>query len=213
LLASTLDFNFGAKPDHYIAANMQTFVHLIDVIGGIDIDLPFSVDARKPDQQKRADLYFAPGPHHLNGEQALMLGRIREYSVFARADQQNRIMCAVRTALLNPYNLPRLPQIIDTFNGAVQTDLSLQQISQLACLIPRLKPGSISFTTFPRELLTEARTFDIGVQKDVYIFKADFNTLRLFVNAFDLGAWPELNGLAAPAATPRPRGEGTFQCP
>jgi LCP family protein required for cell wall assembly len=213
LLARTLDLNFGAAPDHYIAANMQTFVHLVDVIGGLDVFLPYSVDARKPDQQKRADLYFAPGPHHLNGEQALMLGRIREYSVFARADQQNRILCAARDALLNPYNLPKLPEIINTFDGAVQTDLSPQQISQLACLVPKLKPGSITFTTFPRELLTEARTFDVGVQKDVYIFKADFNNLRLFVKNFDSGVWPDPNPGNAPAATPRPRGEGSFQCP
>jgi len=213
LLASTLDLNFGARPDHYIAANMHTFVDLVNVIGGINIDLPFSVDARKADQQKRTDLYFAPGKHHLNGEQALMLGRIREYSVFARADQQNRIMCAVRDAMLSPTNLPKIPQIITTFDNAVQTDLSPQQISQLACLVPQLKPADIIFTTFPREMLTEARTYDIGVKKDVYIFKADFNALQLLVKAFDMGAWPDRNPPPPSVETPRPRGEGSFQCP
>ncbi len=212
LLAHTLELNFGAHPDHYIAANMQTFVRLINVIGGIDINLPFSVDARKADQETRTDLYFSPGQHHLNGEQALMLGRIREYSVFARADQQNRILCAARDAILNPSNLPKLPEIINTFDGAVQTDLSPQQISQLACMIPHLKSSSITFTTFPRELLTETRTFDIGVQKDVYIFKADFNTLQLYVKSFEGGAWPNANPNIS-AETPRPRGEGNFQCP
>lgn len=213
LLARTLDLNFGARPDHYIAANMHTFVDLVNVIGGIDVYLPFSVDARKPDQEKRLDLYFAPGEHHLNGEQALMLGRIRQYSVFARADQQNRIMCAVRDALLNPYNLPKLPEIINTFDGAVQTDLSPQQISQLACLVPKLKSSDIIFITFPREMLTEARTYDVGVNKDVYIFKADFNSLRTLVQAFDLGAWPDRTPPPPSVETPRPRGEGSFQCP
>ena len=33
LLARTLDLNFGARPDHYIAANMHTFVDLVNVIG------------------------------------------------------------------------------------------------------------------------------------------------------------------------------------
>ncbi|MCX6069160.1 MAG: LCP family protein [Chloroflexi bacterium] len=213
LLARTLDLNFGTRPDHYIAANMQTFVQLINVIGGIDVYLPYSVDARKADQPKRDDLYFEPGKHHLNGEQALMLARIREHSTFGRADQQNRVLCAAREALLNPYNLPKLPEIIDTFDKAVQTDLSPQQISQMACLAPQLKPGNIAFITFPRELLTEARTFDIGVNKDVYIFKADFNTLRLYVSAFNTGIWPDPNPTAAPAGTPRPPGEGGFSCP
>jgi LCP family protein required for cell wall assembly len=213
LLARTLELNFGARPDHYVAANMQTFVRLINVIGGVDVTLPYSVDARKPDQQKRKDLYFSPGTHHLTGEQALMLARIREHGTFGRADQQNRVLCAARDALLKPSNLPKIPEIINTFKGAVQTDLSPEQISQLACLVPKLKSSNISFITFPRELLTEARTYDIGVQKDVYIFKADFNTLRLYVSAFNNGTWPDPNLSAAPVGTPRPPGEGGFNCP
>jgi LCP family protein required for cell wall assembly len=213
LLARTLELNFGARPDHYVAANMQTFVRLINVIGGVDVTLPYSVDARKADQPKRMDLYFAPGTHHLDGEQALMLARIREHSTFGRADQQNRVLCAARDALFNSSNLPKIPEIIDTFKGAIQTDLSPEQISQLACLAPNLKSGNISFITFPRELLTEARTYDIGVQKDVYIFKADFNTLRLYVNAFNSGIWPDPIPSADPVGTPRPPGEGGFSCP
>lgn len=213
LLARTLDLNFGARPDHYIAANMQTFVRLVNAIGGIDIYLPYSVDARKPDQQKRKDLYFELGPHHLSGEQALMLGRIREVSTFGRADQQNRILCALRDTLISPYILPKLPEIIASFEGAIQTDLSPQQLSQFACLAPQLKPGDITFTTFPRELLTEARTFDIGVQKDVYVFNADFKELGLLIKAFDQGAWPDRILPNSSIETPRPRGEGQFNCP
>jgi LCP family protein required for cell wall assembly len=213
LLARTLDLNFGARPDHYIAANMQTFVRLVNTVGGIDVYLPYSVDARKPDQEKRKDLYFEPGHHHLSGEQALMLGRIREFGGFSRADQQNRILCALRDAIISPSIFPKLPEVIDTFSGAVQTDLSLEQLSQLACLVPNLKPADINFTTFPRELLTESRTYDIGVKKDVYIFKADFNTLKLYVKAFELGVWPELKQPEPTNETPRPRGEGRFSCP
>ena len=213
LLAQTLSSNYGAHIDHYLAVNMHTFVNLVNAVGGIDIFLPFSVDARKTDQSHRSDLFFAPGDHHLSGEQALMLGRIREYSVFARADQQNRIMCSLKEKLLSPRVIPKIPEIIQTFSGAIQTDLSPQQISQLVCLMPQIKSGDITFTTFPRELLTETRTYDIGVKKDVYIFKADNNTLRLFVQQFDQGKWPVRNQTTSPTEPVRPRGEGTFSCP
>jgi LCP family protein required for cell wall assembly len=213
LLARTLDLNFGARPDHYVAGNMQTFVRLVDAIGGIDIYLPYNVDARKADQMGRHDLYFKQGAHHLTGEQALMLARIRTVDTFHRADQQNRVLCAVRNTLLDPYNLPKLPEIVDAFDGAVQTDLSPQQISQLACLVPKLEPKNISFITFPRELLKQSRTYDIGVGKDVFIFEADFNTLRLYVNAFNAGVWPGLFASTAPSGTPPPPGEGGFTCP
>lgn len=212
LLAKTLNLNFSAQPDHYIAANMQTFVRLVDAVGGIDVNLPYSVDARKPDQKKRKDLFFAAGFHHLDGEQALMLGRIREFSVFGRADQQNRILCGLKKELISPKILLKLPDVITSFYGSVQTDLSPEQISQIACLIPKLNSKDILFTTFPRELLTESRTYDIGVKKDVYIFKADFEILKTFVSAFDNGTWPIHNSDPV-TSTPSPAGEGTFICP
>jgi LCP family protein required for cell wall assembly len=212
LLARTLDLNFGARPDHYIAANMQTFVRMVDAIGGIDVYLPYDVDARKADQGGRYDLVFRQGAHHLNGQQALMLARIRTVDTFHRADQQNRVLCAVRDTLLDAYNLPKIPEIVGAFDGAIQTDLSPQQISQLACLVPKLEPKNISFITFPRELLKETRTYDIGVKKDVFIFEADFNAMRLYVNAFNAGIWPGPITPVSPAGTPLPPGEGGFSC-
>ena len=34
LLARTLNLNFGAQPDHYLAVNMLTFEMIVDAIGG-----------------------------------------------------------------------------------------------------------------------------------------------------------------------------------
>jgi LCP family protein required for cell wall assembly len=214
LLARTLDLNFGARPDNYLAANMQTFVRLVDAIGGVDVVLPNSVDGRKADQSSRTDLYFEAGSHHLNGQQALTLARLRQLSTFERADNQNLVLCAVRKSLLTPSNLPKLPEIIAAFDGAIQTDLSPQQISQLACLLPQLQAQNINFVTFPLETLRATRTYDKGVQKDVYIFQADFETLRAYVNAFTLGQWPAPLPALPITLTPGKTSRGeTFTCP
>jgi LCP family protein required for cell wall assembly len=37
LLASTLDLNFGLKVDHYIVANMNVFVEVVNALGGLDV--------------------------------------------------------------------------------------------------------------------------------------------------------------------------------
>lgn len=214
LLARTLLHNFGAAPQHYVAANMQTFVKLVDSVGGVDVVLPHSVDARKPDQPNRLDLYFKAGKHHLNGSQALMLARIRQQSTFERADNQNIVLCALRDALLKPANVAKLPKIIDSFDNAVQTDLSPQQISQLACLLPLLEPHNIQFITFPPEYLTATRIYDKGVNKDVYIFEADFESLRLLVSQFERGQWPPRAIPSPVTVTPgKSTSEGGFICP
>ncbi|MEW6242626.1 MAG: LCP family protein, partial [Chloroflexota bacterium] len=46
LLARTLDLNFGVRPDHYVAVNMRTFENIVNAVGGIDIDLPYTIDGR-----------------------------------------------------------------------------------------------------------------------------------------------------------------------
>ncbi len=214
LLARTLQYNFGAQPQHYVAADMQTFVKLVNAVGGIEVNLPNAVDGRKADQPKRYDLYFKAGKHHLNGSQALMLARIRQQSTFERADNQNLVLCALRDALLKPANLTKLSQIIATFDGAVQTDLSPQQISQLACLLPSLEPHNIQFITFPQEYLTATRTYDKGVNKDVYIFQADFNALRLLVADFERGQWPPRAIPSPVTVTPgKSTSQNGFTCP
>lgn len=214
LLARTLLHNFGAAPQHYVAANMQTFVKLVDSVGGVDVVLPHSVDGRKADQPNRLDLYFKAGKHHLNGSQALMLARIRQQSTFERADNQNLVLCALRDALLKPANVTKLPKIIDSFDNAVQTDLSPQQISQLACLLPMLEPHNIQFITFPPEYLDAKRIYDKGVDKDVYIFEADFEALRLLVAQFERGQWPPRAIPSPVTVTPgKSTSEGGFTCP
>ena len=46
LLARTLNLNFGAQPDHYIAVNMVTFENIVNAVGGIDVYLPYEISVR-----------------------------------------------------------------------------------------------------------------------------------------------------------------------
>src|SRR5215207_9426525 len=52
LLARTLNLNFGARPDHYLAVNMRTFEAVVDAIGGIDIYLPYEISVKSKDNPK-----------------------------------------------------------------------------------------------------------------------------------------------------------------
>src|SRR6266498_5910189 len=98
LLARTLALNFGTQIDHYAAVNMQTFVKIINAVGGIDVNLPKTVDGRTVDDTNNRLLFIA-GTHHLDGTRALTLARIRIEGVFARAENQNRVRCALRDKL------------------------------------------------------------------------------------------------------------------
>lgn len=215
LLARTLDLNFGAHPDHYLAINMQTFVRLVDALGGVEINLPYAVDARMADQQTRDDLYFKAGPQRLKGREALTLARLRVGTNADRSAHQSLIACALRDAALKPSNIGRLPEVIQAFEGAVQTDLSPREISALTCLAPQIPPQNIRFVSFPEDLTTATRIYDPIFKKQVFIYEADFNRLRLYVSAFQNGDWPAPPSANPPAAplTPAANPGEPFSCP
>ena len=200
LLARTLDLNFGLNVDHYIVANMNVFAEVVDALGGLDVTIPpGGIDGRtSTDRSER--LVFLEGPQHLNGEQALTLARMRKGSVFARAEHQNMVMCALRQKIESPEVLLRLPAIINTFMNNVQTDLTPEQISQLACLGTQMPRSNIVFTSFPLELFRSAEIYDSVLEQDVFIWEADFSVLRRYVSQFQAGSWPS----TSPFETPEP---------
>jgi LCP family protein required for cell wall assembly len=210
LLAKTLQLNFGLEVEHYVAVNMHTFERMIDAVGGIDVYLPHAVDARQPDQKERRDLVFAQGDHHLAGKEALMLARIRIGGVFDRASNQNIILCGLRQKLLSPRIITKIPNLIDTFDGAIQTDFSPEELSQFACLAPSIGAEDITFYSFPEEIFTGTRVYDKIFDSNVFVWNADYNVMRMYVQAFINDTWqiPYVE-----ASTPPPSELKGFACP
>lgn len=200
LLARTLDLNFGLKVDHYLQANMNVFAGFVDALGGLDVVIPEGGIDGRTSSDRSARLVFPEGPQHLNGEQALTLARLRNVSVFERAEHQNLVMCALRKKVERPETILRLPGIIDSFLNNIQTDLTPEQIRQLACLGTQMPRSNILFTVFPRELFRSAEVYDPVLGQDVFIWEADFEILRGYVSQFQAGTWPS----SAPAGVPDP---------
>ncbi len=209
LLARTLTLNFGTQIDHYAAVNMRTFEKIVNAVGGIDITLPKSVDGRTPDDMNDR-LLFPAGTHHLNGTQALTLARIRIKGGFARAENQNRVLCALRDKLTSPAVVPQIPDLIRAFQGALQTDLSPEQLSQLACIGTKMPSSSIVFANFPAEHFKQARQYDPVFKKKVSVWDVDFEILRDYIRQFNEGMWPKQE--IVPAADNAEQQEASF-CP
>jgi LCP family protein required for cell wall assembly len=194
LLARTLTLNFGVRLDHYAAVNMRTFEKIVNAVGGIDVTLPKGVDGRTAtDTSKR--LLFPAGKHHLDGNRALTLARIRIEGGFARAENQNRVLCALRDKLISPNTITKIPELIQSFKGAIQTDMSPQQLSQLACIGTQIRSGNIVFATFPSEYFKQKRQYDPVFKKNVFVWDVDFQVLRDYIGRFNDGTWPSQTSL------------------
>jgi LCP family protein required for cell wall assembly len=198
LLARTLDLNFGLRVDHYLVANMNLFAEVVDALGGLNVTIPAGGIDGRTSTDRSARLVFPEGPQHLNGEQALTLARMRNVSVFARAEHQNMIMCALRKKIESPETVLRLPAIINSFMDNIQTDLTPEQISQLACLGTQMPRSNILFASFPRELFKSAEVYDPVLEQNVFIWDADFDRLRRYVSDFQTGTWPSTSPSGEP---------------
>ncbi|MCC6299721.1 MAG: LCP family protein [Anaerolineales bacterium] len=193
LLARTLALNFGTKIDHYAAVNMRTFVNVVNAVGGIDVYLPEPVDGRTADDLS-SRLIFPAGELHLMGDRALTLARIRIEGGFVRTENQNRVLCALRDQLVSPAVVDNIPALIQSFKDNVQTDLTPEQIGQLACIGTKVEAGDIRFAEFPENLFNVTRQYDAVFGKEVSIVKTDFKILRDYVTQFNEGSWPPPSG-------------------
>jgi hypothetical protein len=96
----------------------------------------------------------------------------------------------LKDKLTNPAVLPKIPKIIAAFQGSVLTDLSLEQISQMACLLPHLKRENLLFTSLPKEILSPSRVYSPQQKNTTFVMKADYDVIRDYVRQFMEGSWP-----------------------
>jgi anionic cell wall polymer biosynthesis LytR-Cps2A-Psr (LCP) family protein len=156
---------------------------MVDAVGGVDITLEKDVDGTD-------DPMFKKGTHHLNGTEALALARNRKDGVFSRGENQDIVLCALQKKFEDPKVVTKIPDLIKSFQGSVQTDLSPAVMGQLACLAQQLPRENISLYSFPEELFTGTRIYDPVFKKNVFIWDADFLVLRNYVAQFQAGSWP-----------------------
>jgi LCP family protein required for cell wall assembly len=194
LLARTLEINFGGMVDHYIAVDMQTFVRVVDAVDGLDVTLDRPVrGSHNPDLKE--------GTHHLDGAEALALARSRSDGVFSRGENQNVVLCALQKQLTSPSVVPRIPDLVRSFQGSVKTDLSPELMSQLICLARQMPRENITLYNFPEDLFTGTRVYDPVFEKEVFIWDVEFLILRNYVTEFQAGRWPEPGENAGSAGT------------
>ncbi len=153
LAMKTVEVNLGIKPQYYVRINFDGFVRLIDLIGGVDIEVEKPInDPTYPayDNYGYDPLYIPAGLQHFDGELALKYVRTRHGSSdFSRARRQQQLIRAVLKKLKDPVVLakllPKASEIFDIMGNTVQTDLTRDEILALANLALKIEPDTIRF--------------------------------------------------------------------
>ncbi len=111
----------GVDIDHYASINFDGLVQLVDSMGGIDV----FVDERI-DDWKAGDAIVEAGQQHLNGAQALVLARSRDYADgdYTRQVNQRKVIMGIVERAMNA-KATELAGLIQASTKFLQTDSSI----------------------------------------------------------------------------------------
>ena len=151
LAMETVRENLGIPIDYYVRVNFTAFEKVIDAIGGVEICVPEAInDPEYPafDNYGFDPLYIKAGCQMMDGALALKYARTRHSGTdFDRARRQQQVILAARDKVIKQNLLPQLvaqaPTLLDTLKNSVKTDLSLEQMIQLAKLASQIDPKNV----------------------------------------------------------------------
>ncbi len=126
------------KLDGMVVVKLQGFVKLINAIGGLTIDVPYSIhDDRYPleNGQGYVTIDIHAGKQHMTGRKALMYARSRHQdSDYGRMARQQIVIDAIGKKLLKEPLLVRLPDLLDIAKNNLWTNLKTRDLPDLASL-------------------------------------------------------------------------------
>ncbi len=139
LAMQTVQYNFGIRVNDYVMVNFNSFISLIDRIGGIDVYVEQEIyDAEYPDMFYGYDpFYMAAGLQHLDGATALKYARSRHSTDdIDRGRRQQQVVMAAREKVVSANMLDNLlieaTGIWNDLDEGIETGLSFDQMLALA---------------------------------------------------------------------------------
>jgi len=142
----------GFMPDFYVVLHLQAFVELVDVLGGVRLNVPFPMQYSAPYDSPPLHINLEPGLQTLTGEQAMHFVRYRTNDGdLGRVQRQQTFLRAVAAESLQIRNVPRIPALIEIFSEHVDTNLPVSGMTYLARQMMGAGDERLNFHTMPTE--------------------------------------------------------------
>lgn len=150
LLNETLYTNFGVEVDGNVEVDFTQFTKIIDLLGGIDMELTGSEAWYINEWVENS--YLREGTNHLNGEQALTYARTRNIDVdgdFTRTSRQRKLLNQLVQEFKNA-EITTMLSLLNEILPMVTTDMTKSEITgYVKDLFPMLASASITTQRIP----------------------------------------------------------------
>jgi polyisoprenyl-teichoic acid--peptidoglycan teichoic acid transferase len=154
LLIQTLESITGIHIDYYALTTFWGITSMIDQIGGLTIDVPFSM------HDANSGANFSPGVHHMDGKQVLAFSRDRDSLAsgdFGRSEDGGRVFLAALAQYRKTFaqDPSQMFSWISAGMKNISTDLPLTNILQLAYFSNKIPLKNVENIVFPGTTGTE----------------------------------------------------------
>ena len=140
-MISTIENFLDIDIDYYAKINFRGLIKLVDALGGIDVEVPYSFCETTMWRSEEYMVYVEEGMQHLNGEQALGLSRNRKTyprcgkkwnqgtrNDFVRGQNQQLVINALINKAKNISNVGQFYDLLDAVGGSMTTNMDRKQI-------------------------------------------------------------------------------------
>ena len=162
LLFDSLEYNFSIHVDRYITVNFQSFIKVVDILGGLDICVQeeelywtnqyiHASNLIVGDEEHSDYLEFANGsPQHLNGKQSLAYARMRFIGNgdFTRTERQRYVVTLIFEKL-KKMDPETLIELLDTILPEVTTNITTPEFLELILMLPEISTYEIVSWSVP----------------------------------------------------------------
>lgn len=128
-MMQTIENYFDIDIDYYAKINFKGLVHLVDAVGGIDVEVP--QDLCTDDSSRGTEVCIKEGMQHLDGEGALVLSRNRKQLAggdLDRGQNQQLVIQALINKMRTIKSATKFLDILNTVSYNLDTNFTSNQI-------------------------------------------------------------------------------------
>ncbi|MBO0477431.1 LCP family protein [Vagococcus sp. DIV0080] len=117
--------------NYYATADFKAFEDIVDALGGVEIDVPFTLTEQNAKGEKVVDL--KEGKQVLSGEEALAFSRTRYIdNDIERGKRQQQVLEAIAVKAMDIGTIAKYKNILEALDGHIKTDMPSNKILSVA---------------------------------------------------------------------------------
>lgn len=123
----TVEELFEIPVDYYVKMNFDAFIDVVDALGGIEAEVPYSLIEK--DQFDRNTVKLEPGIQNLDGREALALARTRmKDNDLERGKRQQMILKSIMKEVGSASSFTKYGDVIDAVGDNMKTDMTFEEM-------------------------------------------------------------------------------------